>query len=110
MKRTCRASTRGDDAEMDDADLGDALPDDDAAEETRPPWDDRAWDRVEGAAGGLADPIAAVSAVACAGSAVLVAGEGLARVDAAGKVTVALEALGLRGGAPTAIATPTMRR
>ncbi len=94
----------GDDAEMDDADLGDALPDDDAAEETLPPWDDRAWDRVEGAAGGLADPIAAVSSVACAGSAVLVAGEGLAQIDAAGKVT-ALEALGLRGGAPSAIAT-----
>jgi len=91
------------DAEMDDVDLGDALPDDDAAEEPLPPWDDRAWDRVEGAAGGLRAPIAAVSAVACAGDVVIVGGEGLARVDAAGKVT-ALDALGLRGGAPLAIA------
>jgi hypothetical protein len=92
------------DADMDDADLGDALPDDDVAEEPLPAWEDRAWDRVEGAAGGgLSAPIAAVTAVACAGGAVIVGGEGVARVDAAGKVT-ALEALGLRGGAPSAIA------
>jgi hypothetical protein len=97
-----RLDSGDDDTEADDADLGEGLPDEDAPDESLPPWDDRAWDRVEGAAGGTTEPVAAVTALACAESDLFVAGEGIARIDREGNVT-ALEALGLRGGAPASI-------
>jgi hypothetical protein len=99
-----RLDSGSDDAESDDPELsGEGLPDNYAADEPLPPWDDRAWDRAEGVIAPIPEAIAAVSAVACGSSEVLVAGEGIARIESSGALT-ALEALGLRGGAPSAIA------
>jgi hypothetical protein len=89
-----------DESDLDDADLAFSLPDDDEIEESRPPWDDRAWERAEGEV--RVPPAAA--APACGGAVVTAFGEGLARVEPDGQVT-RLEGLGLRGGAPTAIAS-----
>jgi hypothetical protein len=88
------------DDELGDAELGETFVEDDLADEASPPWDDRAWERADREARGFA----AVSAIACDARGVVVGGAGLARVDAAGIVTV-LEAMGLRGGAPASIAT-----
>ncbi|MGO8995814.1 MAG: hypothetical protein ACLQVI_21085, partial [Polyangiaceae bacterium] len=95
-----RLDSGQDDAEPDDADLLDALPEENASEEPRPPWDDRAWERVEEGASSSLSP-AAVLAIGPSG--LVVGGEGLARVDREGGLTV-LGASGLRGGAPHAIA------
>ena len=78
-----RLDSGDDDTEMDDADLGEGLPDEEAPDESLPPWDDRAWDRVDGAAGGTTEPVAAVTALACDGGDLLVAGEGIARIASA---------------------------
>jgi hypothetical protein len=95
-----RLDSGDDDVEPDDADLAlpEGLQEDEVDDEPRPPWDDRAWERADG------DAIAAVSALACTPEGVVVGGEGIAWVDAAGKAT-ALDALGLRGGAPFALAS-----
>ena len=88
-----RLDSDEEDAELDDAELQDHLPDDGMVEEDRPPWEDRAWERVEGG-----PQVAAVDAIAVIADGILVGGQGLARVTRAGEVT-ALEGLGLRGGA-----------
>ena len=94
-----RLDADGDETEMDDADLLGELPDEAVGEEPRPPWDDRAWERVDVGLAGLAG----VAAFSCGPAGLVVAGQGLARIDRAGRVT-ALEGIGLRGGAPRAIA------
>lgn len=88
-----RLDSDEEEAELDDAELQDPLPDDGMVEEERPPWEDRAWERVEGG-----PHVAAVDAIATIAEGILVGGQGLAQVDRAGQVT-ALEGLGLRGGA-----------
>jgi hypothetical protein len=93
-----RLDSGQDDAESEDVDVGEPLIDDDVMEETRPPWDDRAWERAEGGPAGLA----AVDSLASVADGVILGGQGLARIDRAGRLTV-LEALGLRGGAPRAL-------
>jgi hypothetical protein len=42
-----RLDSDEEDVEPDDSDLLEGLPEEDASEESRPPWDDRAWERVE---------------------------------------------------------------
>jgi hypothetical protein len=93
-------SGQDDTAESDDVDLLEALPDEEVmTEEPRPPWDDRAWERVEGPA-----VAAAVEGIAWSADGMLVVGQGLARVDRKSEELVALDAVGLRGGAARGIA------
>jgi hypothetical protein len=101
----------GEDAEVDDADLGEGwLPshDQDETEEARPGWDERTWSPA-GAPVQLA--AGAVDAVVCAGRGVIAASVALtdtpssvtlSRVDLEGAAE-ALEAAGLRGGAVTSL-------
>ena len=63
-------------------------------EEPRPPWDDRAWERVEGGV-----DLAAVDVVACAPDGLIGGGEGLARIGVDGDGLIALDAVGLRSTA-----------
>jgi hypothetical protein len=95
-----RLDSDEDEADSDDAELLEGLPDEEASEEPRPPWDDRAWERVEGEPSG----VAAVDALATGPEGLVVAGQGLGRIDRIGARPCALDALGLRGGAPRSVA------
>ncbi len=84
-----------------DLELMDALSDEEVSEEARPPWDDRAWERMDGVA-----PTAPVDVVAWSDEGLVVAGRlgqdgqatrALARLDRAGRQLTLLEAAGLRG-------------
>ena len=89
-----RLDSGQDDTESDDADLLDGLPDDEVSEEPRPPWDDRAWERVEGGT-----ELAAVEVIACSPDGLIVGAQGLARMGRNGEGLTPLEAVGLRGAA-----------
>ena len=96
-----RLDSDHDDVESDDPDLLDGLPEEDASEESRPPWDDRAWERVDD---GQPPSLAPVTALAIGPDGLIVGGEGLARIDPAGGGRKAIEAIGLGRAAPRAIA------
>ena len=93
-----RMDSGQDDTEGDDSDLLEGLPDEEVSEEPRPPWDDRAWERVEGAA-----EVPAVDVLACGADGLVVGGQGLGRIARGGVTVAPLDALGLRG-APRGIA------
>ncbi len=88
-------SGQDDTAEADDADLLEALPEEDAiVEDARPPWNDRAWERVESTAPEPSLPLGlAVSGAGGAG--VFAIGHRVARL--AGDQVEMLDALGPRG-------------
>jgi hypothetical protein len=95
-----RLDADGDETEMDEGDLLGELPEEGVREEPRPPWDDRAWERVDFGLSGLAG----VVCLAADAAGLVIAGQGVARVNPNGTVT-ALDGLGFRGGAPRDLAT-----